>query len=115
MGNIYYQNKSYKKFVSALTLFQSIINGRFFVDILRENGVYQQILLHLIANLQCKYANENESTASSVKHSVDSADTHSNVVILSESQSVRGAAYKHDIPEYIQELFEYFYLNQHYV
>ena len=98
--NIYYQNKSYKKFVCALTLFQSIINGRFFVDILRENKVYQQILLNMISNFQYKYGKyRNRSSKQSQPKIIKK----------------RRKKYNNDIPEYIQDLFEYFYLNQHYV
>ena len=54
----YHSKQSYKKFVSALTLFQAIINGRFFADILKENRVYQQILLNMIHNFRFKYSSE---------------------------------------------------------
>ena len=100
--NIYYQNKSFKKFVCALTLFQSIINGRFFVDILRENKVYQQILLNMIHNFQYKYG----------KHRNKTSD---DLISISNIMQKRGSKYNNEIPEYIQDLFEYFYLNQHYV
>merc|ERR1712154_184622 len=102
---------SYKKFVSALTLFQSIINGRFFVDILKENKVYQQILLNMINNFQFKYGYNNDSNRSKHKKVKGHA---SNIIVYSgdidkKTNVLKPISYNNDIPEYIQDLFEYFY------
>jgi len=114
--------ESYKKFVSALTLFQAIINGRFFADILKENRVYQQILLNMIHNFQYKYGSSSSSqrekgSAASSRNGLNIGMKKHHLTQDSNTMVMNGNAleYNSDIPEYIQDLFEYFYLNQHYV
>eukprot|EP01084_Bolivina_argentea_P012499 23403_1 len=85
--NIYYKNKSHKNYISALTLFESIIHGQFFVDILKDNALCQQALLKMINNLQWNTRLNDEENIM-MSHNIQYCD---------------------DIPGYMQDLFEYFY------
>ena len=99
--------------MSALTLFQAIINGRFFADILKENRVYQQILLNMIHNFRFKYSSERRGKGrNGISHRRQDSNT---MVMNGGDHDIDIPEYHADIPEYIQDLFEYFYLNQHYV